>query len=79
MATFVSDLVKKCLLCQANHARYPQLMRSHAIFKGIRPFTHVSIDLFYLPQTNEGFNYVVVAIDAFTKWPEATSLRNRDS
>ena len=42
--------------------------------KGVKPFTHVTVDLFFLPETDEGYRYVAVAIDSFTKWPEATAL-----
>ena len=32
-----------------------------------------------MPQTDTGFRYVSVAMDSFTKWPEATALRERSS
>ena len=79
MVQYTANLVKKCLLCQSNSARYPQLPKSYAITKGLRPFTHVVLDLFYLPKTSEGFRYVIVAVFSFTKWPEATSLKVRTS
>ena len=52
--------------------------RSYAVEKGTRPFTHVAIDLFYLPE-NDGYKYVVLGVDSFTKWPEAMALKERDS
>ena len=40
---------------------------------------HVVVDLFYLPITADGYRYVVVGVDSFTKWPEAQALYHRDS
>ena len=45
----------------------------------MRPFTYISIDLFYLPESRDGYKYVIVAMDSFTKWPEGTALHDRDS
>lgn len=47
--------------------------------KGIRPFTHITLDLFYLPETRDAYKYVATAVDSFTKWPEAIPLFERDS
>ena len=53
--------------------------RNYAVGKGTRPFTHIAIDLFYLPTSEEGYRYVVIAMDSFTKWPEASPLIERSS
>ena len=46
---------------------------------GVRPFTHITLDLFYLPKSVDSYKYVVIAIDSFTKWPKGTPLYERDS
>ena len=45
----------------------------------MKPFTHVIVDLFFLPETEEGYRYVVVAVDSFTKWPKAIALKERSA
>ena len=44
--------------------------------KGIKPFTVVHADLFYLPTIKEGNNAMLLVVDAFTKFIEAQLLSN---
>jgi len=40
-------------------------------------FQQVGIDLITLPETAEGFKYVAVFADYFTKYPEAMALKDK--
>ena len=55
------------------------MKKAYSIQKGVKPFTHVTTDLFYMPQSDEGYRYVVVGVDSFTKWPEDLALKERNS
>jgi transposase InsO family protein len=41
-----------------------------------RPFELIGIDIAYLPISNGGYRYVLVAIDYFTNWVEAALLKS---
>jgi hypothetical protein len=40
-----------------------------------KPFETFGIDIAYLPLSKNGFRYVLVAIDYFTNWVEASLLK----
>ena len=45
-----------------------------------RPFERVGIDFVGpLPETEEGNRFIIVAIDYFTKWPEAKAVKKHDA
>jgi transposase InsO family protein len=43
----------------------------------VRPWHHLDIDLFKMPQSNQGNNNILTVVDYFAKWPEATTLPDK--
>ena len=42
----------------------------------MKPFMVVHCDLFYMPRTDQSEKVVLIVVDSFTKWVEATLLDN---
>jgi len=78
MAKDVEAYVKTCYPCQRRGR--PQ---THNELHGIiaeAPFERVGIDFVGpLPEITEGNRYIIVAVDYFTKWPEAKATRRADA
>ena len=68
--------MQNCIICQADKPTYYKPPLNKALKKGIKPFTVVHVDLFYLPSTKEGDNAILLTIDAFSKFIEAQLLRD---
>ena len=45
----------------------------------VRSWHHMGIDLFIMPQSNQGSNYILTVVDYFAKWPEATALPDKSA
>src|SRR5581483_4574969 len=69
----VREYIRSCDTCQR---RGPPIRREELIPLQIRePFHRIGIDIKGpLPRTKEGNRYIIVAIDYFTKWPEARAI-----
>lgn len=43
-----------------------------------KPFARIHIDIIgHLPKTKTGYKYIVVAVDALIRWPEAEELKHK--
>jgi len=78
MRSDIEDYVKRCDACQ----RVTPKMRTekpalHCVTVPKAAFQQVGIDLISLPETAEGFKYVVVLADYFTKYLEAMALKDK--
>jgi len=75
----VKLLIQACELCQQRKSP-PELLGCaplHPIKKPTIPSDHWHLDLMGpLPRTEEGFRYIMVAVDAMSKWTTATPLRD---
>ena len=75
----VTDYVQTCKICQ-KRSRQKGEAPLNPITKHPIPFHQVGIDVIGpLPRTLTGYRYIVVAIDHFTKWPEARALAEADA
>jgi hypothetical protein len=75
MGEDVKEYIKTCDVCQR---RGPQQRREELIPIKIQgPFHRIGIDIKGpLPVTSNGNRYIVVAMDYFSKWPEARAIPN---
>jgi hypothetical protein len=69
----IREYVQTCDECQRRgSANNPQLLHPIAI---IRPFYQIGVDYVGpLPKTEKNNRYIIVAMDYFTKWPEAKAV-----
>jgi hypothetical protein len=75
----ISEYVQTCRTCQ-KRTRQKGEAPLNPIPKNPIPFHQVGIDVVGpLPRTLTGFRYIVVAVDHFTKWPEARALEEADA
>ena len=80
MCTVVTDYVKSCDLCQrrkvSRHTKNP----TTALPTPEHPFEAWEIDLFgILPLSSQGYCYVFIATDMFSRYQYAVPLRSKDS
>ena len=63
-----------CLACAKGKDFLPVPRRSKIVTTGaaeLKPFEKVAIDVLIIPNSEEGYKYVLVLMDCFTKWIEA--------
>jgi Integrase zinc binding domain/Integrase core domain len=75
----VINYIRSCKTCQKRERRKGKAPLQ-PIIKTPIPFYHVGIDVMGpLPRTPTGHRYIIVAIDHFTKWVEATATETADA
>lgn len=78
MSRDIEDYVKSCDQCQ-RRGRPNNKHELHSI-EIKEPFYYIGIDIVGpLPITKNNNRYIVVAVDYFTKWPEAKAIKNANA
>ena len=71
----VADCVRRCATCQKERPPPPPREELRWIAKGTAPFCGWSIDAAGpFPSDADGHRYLLVAVDPFSKWVEATPV-----
>ena len=79
MTQDVKDYVNNCSVCQVKRVSFLIPDKLHPLPICAR-FERIHIDLMGpFPASAEGHRYVVVAIDAFTKWAEVAAIPNKEA
>lgn len=74
----VQQHVYSCELCQrVNGPKIKTASHMHSIDIQPQSMSKVGVDITTLPKSDEGYIYLIVAVDYFTKWPEARPLKNK--
>ena len=80
---FRRDVVFRCASCEACLRRKPPPVAHRAKMGHVGvglPMERMAIDVMGpLPRSTEGFKYIVVIIDYFTKWAEAFPMRDQEA
>ena len=75
----VRDFINNCPTCATKKASFLLPDKLHSFPISAR-FDRVHIDLMGpFPESSSGNKYVVCCIDAFTKWPEAAAIPNKEA
>jgi transposase InsO family protein len=72
------DYVRKCLICQTAKR---DVHSHHAKLRPIEvegAFDTVHVDFLSLPETPEGYRYLILFVDSFSRWPEAFATKTQD-
>uniref|UniRef100_A0A914XQJ1 RNA-directed DNA polymerase n=1 Tax=Plectus sambesii TaxID=2011161 RepID=A0A914XQJ1_9BILA len=73
----VRAFVSACIKCQKNRP----FKNQPAVLRPVPPpnnaLSQWGMDLVTLPETDEGYHYLIVAIDHLTKWPEAQPIKRK--
>ena len=73
----VTNFILSCDRCQkVNPVRKIDVGELHPVPVPSEVMVQIGIDITNLPKTDDGFNCVVVAMDYFSKWPEARPLKD---
>ena len=77
MRSDVEETVKTCAKCQCYRPFPIPKGTSNIVSKVERPFARVGLDIVGpLPETERGNKFIIVLVDYFTRWIEASPLRN---
>lgn len=75
----IKTYVQQCDICQKQRGNKERDSASSATILP-KPFHHIGIDVMGpLPRTLTGRRYIILAIDFFTKWPEAMAVDDADA
>ncbi|XP_076035778.1 uncharacterized protein LOC143021873 isoform X3 [Oratosquilla oratoria] len=79
VAADVSSYVKTCTECQRETPRLSnEALEQHSVPVPDTVMKQIGVDICTLPE-NDGYKYVVLAIDYFSKWTEARPLKRKDA
>ena len=74
----VRDFISTCERCQKVNPRFE---KQHALLHPVNVPTgvmrQIGVDITALPRTDDGYAYVVMAVDYFSKWPEARAIKDK--
>lgn len=77
---FVRDWCRKCDKCAARKGQSRHPRAPLQIYNVGSPMERIAIDILGpLPRTDSGNEYILMAQDYFTKWPEAYALPNQQA
>ena len=79
----VCEFVKRCTSCNAGKSHRPWYhgaMQRMQVYSLSGPFSLLVVDgVGPLPTTSNGYRYIIVFVDYFTRWPEAFAVRTIDT
>uniref|UniRef100_A0A914X9K6 Integrase zinc-binding domain-containing protein n=1 Tax=Plectus sambesii TaxID=2011161 RepID=A0A914X9K6_9BILA len=73
----VRAFVASCVKCQKNRPFKDQPVVLCPVPPPSNALSQWDMDLIKLPETEDGYNYLIVAIDHLTKWPEVQPLKSK--
>ena len=72
----IREYITTCERCQKVNPRFENpRSQLHSVNVPQGVMRQIGVDITQLPPTEDGYRYVVMAIDYFSKWPEARALR----
>ena len=78
-----ADVVKykqTCAVCQKSDTKFEKASTSlHPIAVPKKPVEQIGIDMCSIPPSEEGHVGFILAVDYFTKWPEAATVKDKGS
>ena len=79
LAEDCTNVVRGCIGCQSEKAKL-QALPLKPTDKGTRPFEVWAIDyITNLPCTEEGYRYLLLSVDVFSKWVEFIPMKSKST
>ena len=77
----VRQFCKTCRTCQMKKqmAIRQTSMEMHPIAVPTKVMSQIGIDLMYMGKANKGYNFVITAVDYFSKYCELGALKNKEA
>ena len=75
----IKKYIKGCLICAKTKTLPPYDSGLLQPLLAKYPFQYVAIDIFTMPESTKGYNYVLIMVDLFTRWMEIAPMRNKTS
>jgi len=80
MSQDIQTYVQSCQTCQRHNKWHTQPRAPLGNFPLLAgSLLRIHVDILQLPTTNEGYKYLLVIIDAFSKWVELVPLRTKEA